>query len=124
MIEYHSDNLSIEYQVIDNNLNYSLSYLSFRRETYNFFSAAAESLIIVKFLNLTVMKKFILSALVLGAPLFAGAWTLNIVCEDGSTHQRETVSPEFYQNEDGSIDEEEMVDYYMEFADLVCSGKG
>ena len=124
MVEYHSDNLSIEYQVIDNNLNYSLSYLSFRRETYNFFSAAAESLIIVKFLNLTVMKKFILSALVLGAPLFAGAWTLTIVCEDGSTHQRETVPPEFYKNENGDMNWSEMEDYYLELSDLVCSGEG
>lgn len=70
------------------------------------------------------MKKLILSALVLGAPLLAGAWTITIVCEDGSTHQRETVSPEFYQNEDGDVNWEDMEDFYMEFADLVCSGKG
>ena len=63
MVEYHSDNLSIEYPVIENNLNYSLSYLSFRRDTYNF-SAAAESLIIVKFLNLTVMKKLLIIAII------------------------------------------------------------
>lgn len=70
------------------------------------------------------MKKLILSALVLGAPLLAGAWTINIVCEDGSTHQRETVSPEFFQNEDGDFDSKEMEEYYMEFADLVCNGEG
>lgn len=63
------------------------------------------------------MKKFILSALVLGAPFFANAFTVTIVCEDGSTHQRETVTPDYFEDQDDAED------FYMEFADLVCAGK-
>lgn len=69
------------------------------------------------------MKEKILAlfaVIAIAIPMGANAKTITIVCGDGSVHQRETVTPDYFQDSD---DKYEAADFYLEFAELVCNGE-
>lgn len=50
----------------------------------------------------------------------ANAWTYTVECPDGSVRQCETVSEDFFVDENGEPDEKAAQEYFAELEKLMC----